>query len=189
MIYLKRKKSKMPNWCENNLSIHGWKEDMEKLMEVITIGEDEYSLLEKLYPTPEELNIGNVSMNPDEQQNANFEKFGYKSWYDWRIDKWGCKWPESDLEIGQEYTINSDGTATIAFNFNSAWSPPIEAFNKISKDYPNILFCLYYEEPGMGFCGSNIWSKGECQQQYEAELVSRYFDESYLFEEYVIGEQ
>ena len=69
----------MPNWCENNLSIYGKKEEMKKLMEVITIGEDEYSLLEKLYPTPDELNIGDVSMNPDEQQIANFEKFGYKS--------------------------------------------------------------------------------------------------------------
>ena len=47
-------------------------------------------------------------MTPDEQQIANFEKFGYKSWYDWRIDKWGTKWNESDLSIGQEYTENND---------------------------------------------------------------------------------
>ena len=179
----------MPNWCENNLSIYGKEEEMKKLMEVITISEDEYSLLDKLYPTPEELNIGDVSFTVDEQQIANLEKFGYKSWYDWRIEKWGTKWSESDLEIGQEYTINHDGTATIAFNFNSAWSPPIEAFNKISKDYPNILFCLYYEEPGMGFCGSNIWAKGECQEEYQSELVSRYFSEDYLHKLYVIGEE
>ena len=175
----------MPNWCSNNLSIYGKQEDMKKLMEVITVSEDEYSLLEKLYPTPEELNIGNVSMTPDEQQIANFEKFGYKSWYDWRIDKWGTKWPESDLNIGQDYTENNDGTSVIAFNFESAWSPPIEAFNEICKDYSNLVFCLYYEESGMGFCGSNIWANGKCQEEYQAELVSRYFDESYYYETYI----
>lgn len=184
MIYL-RKKKMMPNWCENHLSIHGKKEDMDKLIEVISIGGGEYSLLEKLYPTPEELNIGDVSMKPDEQQIRNQEKFGYKSWYDWRIDKWGTKWPESDLNIGQDYTINSDETATIAFNFDTAWAPPIEAFDKISIDYPDILFCLYYEEPGMGFCGRNVWAKGECVESYQAELITRYFDEDYLFDEYI----
>jgi hypothetical protein len=175
----------MPNWCSNNLSIHGKQEDMVKLMEVITIGEDEYSLLEKLYPTPEELNIGDVLMNPDEQQLANQEKFGYKSWYDWRIDKWGTKWAESDLHVGQDYTKHEDGTATIAFNFESAWSPPLEAFNKISLDYPNLLFCIYYEEPGMAFCGKAIWANGEMQENSQAELIDRYFDEEYLFDSYI----
>ena len=37
-----------------------------------------------------------------------------------------------------------------------AWGPPIEAFDKISQDFPKILFCLYYEEPGMGFCGRKV---------------------------------
>jgi hypothetical protein len=175
----------MPNWCSNNLSIYGKIEDMKKLMEVITIGEDEYSLLEKLYPTPDELNIGDVSFTVDEQQQANFEKFGYKSWYDWRIAKWGTKWPESDLHVGQDYTENKDGTAVIAFNFESAWCSPLEAFDKISMDYPNLLFCIYYEEPGMGFCGSAVWGDGERQQNSQAELIDRYFDEEYLFDSYI----
>lgn len=173
----------MPNWCENNLSIFGKIEDMEKLMEVITISEDEYELLEKLYPTPEELNVGNVStISPDEQQLANQEKYGYKSWYDWRIDKWGTKWNENDLSIGQEYTVQNDDWSVIAFNFNTAWAPPIEAFDKISVDYPNLLFCLYYEEPSMAFCGKNVWINGESIESSQAELVTRYFDEEYLYE-------
>jgi hypothetical protein len=158
---------------------------MEKLMEVITLSDGQHSLLEKLYPTPDELNIGDVSMNPDEQQIANFEKFGYKSWYDWRVAKWGTKWPESDLSIGQEYTEHSDETATIAFNFETAWGSPLEAFDKISKDYPNLLFCIYYEEPGMGFCGKCIWGKGERQEEEESNLIGSYFDEQYLFDEYI----
>lgn len=179
----------MPNWCENHLSIYGKKDDMKEIMDVIDMGNDEYSLLNALYPTPEELNIGDVSMNPDEQQIANFEKFGYKSWYDWRIDKWGTKWPESSLSVGQKYTENSDGTSVIAFNFETAWAPPIEAFSKIAKDYPNILFCLYYEEPGMGFCGSNVWGNGKVQEEMQTDLVSKWFEEDWLYQQYIVDLQ
>jgi hypothetical protein len=175
----------MPNWCQNNLSIYGKKEEMIKFIEAISISEGEYVLLEKLYPTPEELLLGNLSMPNDEQQLANQEKFGYKSWYDWRIDKWGTKWTESDLQIGQELTHYDNGKSAIAFNFESAWSPPVEAFNKIAMDYPNLIFCLYYEEPGMCFCGKNVWANGESIESVQAELVSDYFDEEYLYEEYI----
>lgn len=175
----------MPNWCENNLSIMGRKEDMDKFMEVITIRKDEYSLLETLYPTPEDLNIGDVPFVPNEEMKANGEKHGFHSWYDWRIANWGCKWPESGLSVGQEYTENDDGTSVIAFNFETPWGPPIEAFDKISKDYPNLLFCLYHEEPGMGFCGRNIWAKGESIESESSDLISRWFDEDYLFGEYI----
>ena len=185
IINLKRKKKAMPNWCENQLSIYGKKEDMDKFISVIKAGEDEYKLLETLYPTPEELSIGDVSMTPDEQQLANQQKFGYKSWYDWRIDKWGTKWPESDLRIAQDYTNRADDRVEIAFGFDTAWSPPIEAFDKISMDYPNLLFCLYYEEPGMGFCGKNVWANGESIESYQGDLITDYFDEDYLFEEYI----
>ena len=179
-----RKKKTMPNWCENHLSIYGKKEDMDKFISVIKAGEDEYKILDNLYPTPEELMIGDVSFTVDEIQKANLEKFGYKSWYDWRIDKWGTKWQECDLFVQQEYTIRAEDKSEIAFGFNTAWAPPIEAFNKISADYPSILFCLYYEEPGMGFCGKNIWFDGECKEEYQSELIQNYFEEDYLFETY-----
>ena len=185
---MQRKKREMPNWCENNLSIYGEIEEMKKIMAVIKIDDDTYSLLEKLYPTPDELKADNVKFfnetDNSEDEKDRIKKFGYKNWYDWRIAKWGTKWTESDLQIGQEYTEHIDH-AVIAFNFNSAWSPPIEAFNKISEDYPNLVFCLYYEEPGMGFCGSNIWANGEEKESYQTELVSRYFDEEYLYEQYI----
>ena len=180
----------MPNWCQNNLSIYGKQEEMKKIMEIITIREDEYSLLDTLYPTPEELNIGDVSIQTvSEQQTANFEKFGYKSWYEWRIDKWGTKWPETDISVGQEYTENQDGTSVIAFNFDTAWGPPIDAFNKISKDYPDVLFCLYFEETGMGFCGSRVWAKGEIELEEDSQIITTYFEEDYLFETLITNKQ
>lgn len=160
----------MPNWCENNLSIYGKIDDMRKLIDVIKTESGEYELLERLYPTPPELLEGN-------------------DWYMWRINNWGTKWTESDLQVGQDYTEMRIDKAVIAFNFNSAWSPPIEAFDKIAKDYPKLIFCLYYEEPGMMFCGSNVWGNGEQQESNQADLVSRWFDEEYLYDEYCTKEQ
>jgi hypothetical protein len=174
----------MPNWCQNNLSISGNIEDMKKIMEVIEVGDGEYKLLSTLYPIPEELEIGDIPVGQTtEQMESNIEKFGYKSWYDWCIDKWGTKWAESGLFVGEEYTVDIDKDfAVIAFNFDTAWNPPIQAFDKISKDYPNILFYLYYEETGMAFCGRNIWALGECQYSQEAELISKWFDEEYDYD-------
>ena len=177
----------MPNWCENQLSITGPHEDMVKLHGIIRISEDEFQLLEALYPTPEDLKIGDVSLVPDEKQTSNLEKHGYKSWYDWRIDKWGCKWPESSLHVSQSFTYYTH-LAQIAFTFETPWGPPIEAFHKISQDWPKLLFCLYYEEPGMGFCGTSVWGNGEIQEESQSELIHRYFDEEYLYETYIANQ-
>lgn len=178
----------MPNWCENNLSIHGPKDEMDRFHEIIKKDDGEYSLLENLYPTPEDLINTTSSYSKDDwsdEQKANFEKYGHADWYSWRIANWGTKWKESDLYVGQEYTVNEvDGTATIAFNFNTAWAPPIEAFDKISKDWPNLLFCIYYEEPGMAFCGNCIWLNGEQKEASHSDMVNRFFDEEYLYEMY-----
>lgn len=184
----------MPNWCENQLSISGKKYDMDKFIDVINEN-GEYKLLTNLYPMPSELDIESASMRGEEywteQQRANKEKYGFTDWYSWRIHNWGCKWPESDLSVSQEYGtagMTSDGTTvfTIAFRFETPWGPPIEAFEKISNDYPELLFCLYFEEPGMGFCGERVWGNGELVSSTDSELVNRFFDEPYLYEHTII---
>lgn len=174
----------MPNWCENLLSITGNDDDMDKFMEVITLENGSFSLLEKLYPTPEELMIGDVSMEPDQQQIENQKILGYKSWYEWRIEKWGCKWAESRLYVKQDYQRHFE-YSQIVFCFETPWGPPIEAFDKISGDWPRLLFCLYHEEPGMGFCGRDVWAKGKRQETEQGTLIQSHFDEEDLYEEYI----
>ena len=49
------------------------------------------------------------------------------NWYDWRVTNWGTKWDISDE--GLEYVDNGDGTSVIQGWFDSAWAPPIEAYN------------------------------------------------------------
>lgn len=173
----------MPNWCTNHLSVYGKDDDMKAFLNAIK-SDDSYALLENLYPTPDELNIGDVPFHANETMKALKEKYGYASWYDWRIDNWGCKWPENDLFVSSPYEIVGDEHGLISFQFETPWSPPVDAFNKICQDYPTLLFCLYYEEEGMGFCGKNIWCNGELQEEHESEIVRSYFDEEYLYNQY-----
>jgi hypothetical protein len=183
----------MPNWCENRLSIAGPKEDISNIFEKIKNQDPDgknqtYQIFENLYPTPPELNIGDApvgSANWTEQQKSNLKKFGYTDWYDWRNDKWGTKWGDCETHLAQDIFTNSDGISTVAFYFDSAWAPPIEGFHKIASDYPNLLFCLYYQETGMGFCGRNVWANGECVEEDSADLITDYFDEDYLYNEYI----
>ncbi len=122
----------MPNWCNNSLSISGPNEDLEKLLRDADNGEEGNFSLEKLVPIPKELS---------------------EDWYNWRVSNWGTKWDigKVDIEKSDEH---------MSFNFETAWAPPIEAFNTISKNYPNLSFELTYEEPGMDFCGKAEFQNG-----------------------------
>ena len=121
----------MPNWCTNTLTITG---NVSTLCELKTVIEaDRAGLLEAIAP------IG-------EWEYAN------------AVEKWGTKWDVSTE--GLEYTLNGDGTATIEGYFDSAWSPPIEAFHQLAQDWDSCYIQLKYFEPGMGFVG--VWdSEGE----------------------------
>lgn len=197
MIYLRKKKI-MPNWCENSLSIAGKLDDLMEILNAMNVKFDEnnhinddFEILQTLYPTPQELlDTGASFRSPENEEKAsqlenNIKKYGSKDWYDWRIKHWGTKWGESDLRIQQELHTNDRNISSIAFGFDTAWAPPIEAFTKICADYPKLVFSLYYEEPGMGFCGKNVWADGEMQEEEAADLVSDYFDESDLYDQYI----
>jgi hypothetical protein len=87
--------------------------------------------------------------------NSNLETYGMKNWYDWCVVNWGTKW---DIDGSGD----RHGDESAEYYFDSAWSPPIEAFLKISQDFPGLSFDLEYFEPGMAFCGRVTIENGEC---------------------------
>jgi hypothetical protein len=76
----------------------------------------------------------------------NLETYGAKNWYDWCIKNWGTKW---DIEGSG----NRVGEESLSYNFSSAWSPPVEAFVKISESFPDLTFVIQYFESGACFSG------------------------------------
>ena len=61
----------------------------------------------------------------------NLKKYGYKDWYDFCIDKWGCKWNADDTDIYES-----------VISFETPWSSPDRIFTELSKHVPvRVMSC------------------------------------------------
>ena len=143
----------MPNWCSNILMIRGDVETLSQLKPVLEKGE---GLLEAIKPIGE--------------------------WeYGTAVEAWGTKWDVTTE--GLEFIDNGDGTAEITGYFDSAWSPPLEAFYQLAQDWDSCYIELKYFEPGMCFVG--VWDSEGGDAYYEGvdELLETTVEEdSVLFE-------
>ena len=130
----------MPNWCNNSITITGPVETVKQLWEdAKTAHEGEFGLLSAMSPMPKELE-GTTAPSEDGM-----------NWYNWRVSNWGTKWDISDE--GLEFIENEDGTAEITGWFDSAWAPPIGAYEKFCDDMDNCEISASYYEMGMDFAG------------------------------------
>ena len=136
----------MPNWCNNSITISGSTETLETLWE--EANKEDSGLLQAMVPMPKALHDTTSPCEPDE---ALQEKYGASNWYDWAVRNWGTKWDVS-LE-GLDFHNNHDGTSTIEGWFDSAWGPPIEAYNTFLDDMDGCSIEATYEEGGMDFAG------------------------------------
>lgn len=136
----------MPNWCNNTFSITGNTESIRDLWEAAqTAGPDGgFGLLNAIAP------IGDWD-------------------YGTAVDTWGTKWDVSDE--GLQFTDNGDGTASISGWFDSAWSPPIGAYEQLAADFDSCIIEASYYEPGMDFGG--FWSS-EGGDEYLENLHDEY---------------
>ena len=127
----------MPNLCLNYVSISGPK---EKIAQIWGAMNEKGGLLEAIAPIGE-WEYGTASA------------------------RWGTKWDVDTRDL-KVHDISYGDMSEIAGSFESAWSPPIEAFEELCKD-TDIKVMLDYFEPGMAFCG--VWSSTEGTEQYEID--------------------
>jgi len=73
--------------------------------------------------------------------------------YQFACDNWGTKWDVLDAWVVE----CSDSELSVGFD--TAWSPPIEAYQKLEEMGFDIT--AYYYESGLSFCGSYINGKDE----------------------------
>ena len=145
----------MPNWCNNSVVLkHSDPAMIERARKAFN-GE---GLLQEFIPVPQSLRdtvAGSMGEDQREaheaQQKANIEKHGYANWYDFCVNEWGTKW-----EIGADGNPAQDIPGGLMLGFESAWSPPIAAYEKL-LDMGFEIEAMYYE-PGMAFAG--IWDNG-----------------------------
>ena len=145
----------MPNWCNNSVELYH--EDPVMIERARTAFNDG-RLLDEFIPVPKDLHIvaGSVG-DPDEQKKLledtarNLATYGYGNWYDFCVNEWGTKW-----DIGADGNPAQDIPGGLMLGFESAWSPPIGAYEKLMEQGFTIR-AMYYE-PGMAFAG--IWEDG-----------------------------
>lgn len=154
----------MPNWCQNSITLHHRDPAMiDRAMKALAAS----TLLQEFVPCPQDL-IDTVADFPSEdkraaheaQENRNLELYGYKNWYDWNVANWGTKW-----DVGSDDTLGRIDDHTLEASFDSAWSPPCQAYEKLCAMGFEIE--AYYNEPGMAFCGKFTGNENEFFDDYQ----------------------
>jgi hypothetical protein len=146
----------MPNWTDNIITI---KHADKALIDAIEATNDtDKGVLATIIPCPEELNDDDLttwSRGPeqaarDRKKAAVKAKYGYESWYEWNIAHWGTKW-----DLCQPVISRIDDN-TVVINCQTAWSPPVAAFETmVSRGYEiRALYC------GEGPEYAGIWDNG-----------------------------
>ena len=142
----------MPNWCNNNLTLtHEDPAMILRAKEALDRGE----FLNEFIPVPTDLQItagflgdGDEQKELERKTAENREKYGYGNWYDFCCGEWGTKW---DVGGDGQSDIHPDGKM-LHTSFDSAWSPPVNAYEKLVELGFGVE-AMYYEG-GMGYAGA-----------------------------------
>jgi len=162
----------MPNWVYNSLTIEGSEEliaDVKRMLNKPFVQKHDswnqttgkMELSDTMYSNPvfafhniynhtqDNISEEEYLKQPDHKQPlAEALMFKGNHWYDWNVRNWGTKWDVA-VSHNEEYPdteITIDSKDTLAYRFNTAWSPPTEAIVKLSAQYPDLDFELSYEE-------------------------------------------
>lgn len=120
-------------------------------------------------PAPEKLSTMSEKME-NWMEQFQFEIAHGMDWYHWNVREWGCKWEIGDAHV--EFTNKG-----LEYQFQSAWSPPANALDKLAAQYPKINMSLRCHDEGDCFAAELHWNNGE--RTYEADIPINH----YLMEE------
>ena len=130
----------MPNWVYNNLKIKDSDEMLKKIKE---------ELINKNIEDKEEddeqlqcITFQNIIPRPPEEED----------WYNWNIQNWGTKWDATSASF--EFSGKE-----LSYNFNTAWSAPMNVILSLSKMYPSSTITHTYEEE-QGWGGKEVYRNG-----------------------------
>ena len=148
----------MPNWCNNNIKITGPNSVIDKIEKIVKnekYEKPEDGLLHYFHPMPDELR--DTTADGTKRKKLQ-KKYGFDDWYGWAVENWSTKWDIHEF-YGVDRNYINDDESTIAFGFDSAWAPPIGAYEKFIAENSNVSIRATYYEGGCDFMG--IWDNGD----------------------------
>ena len=174
----------MPNWCNNYLELeHEDPAMIERAQKAFA----DAKLLEEFCPVPSSLHVvaGRVGDDTDPkqieleaQEASNIATHGYANWYDYCVNEWGTKW-----DVGGDGYEAQDIPGGLILTFESAWAPPVAAYDKL-EGLGFRIRAMYYE-PGMGFAGiyedghDDYYEYGGMNSETIAETLPAELDEAF----------
>ena len=72
--------------------------------------------------------------------------------YDWSVANWGTKW-----DVGGDSDPHHESDTAASFYFDSAWSPPIHAYDSLVNQGFRV-YAMYYES---GMCFAGVYDNGD----------------------------
>ena len=146
----------MPNWCMNEVSIHGEEQEVAKFVEECFTKVDNQQVLDfdKVLPEPDYDKPKKDGTHNDGVQTKLNAPHEHPDWYTWRNANWGTKWNIVPSKGGSVDGYSIDITKDyINLTFDTAWSPPDGIYDAIGDRYPDLDVNWFYREDGMQMAG------------------------------------
>jgi len=139
----------MPNYCENQATFtHTDPKQIQRIIEAY----NNNKLFDEFVPChPDLLRESENKQQEKSIKKENINKYGYGDWYEWRINNWGTKW-DVGCQDDNDITYDPSNPNEVILYFNSAWSPPISFYNKLTEDF-GFEVKAYFLEEGAAFVG------------------------------------
>jgi hypothetical protein len=136
----------MPNWCQNHLTVIGATPEFRAWLA------DGFTF-QRMNP---------VSPPAPHQDSAS------DSWRNLNTccNAWGTK---CDLDDKEQRQVADELLETGSSFFDTAWSPPIQAIDALSRQFPEVSFQLDYCKLGMFFAGTATFQDGDCHDDCNDE--------------------
>lgn len=121
----------MPNWEYNKLVIRGSKEQIKKIRPKLFNKDDKFTftaLIPEDLDDPEYRVVDKDSGVQTQDLRADGTAF---NWYNFHLNKWGCKWDASDDAFEETET-------EIVVTFTTPWGPPNEWFKVLRSKFKGL---------------------------------------------------
>jgi hypothetical protein len=132
----------MPNWCENEIEIHGPNDEMERFIDLFFTMRKDDGLWIDFYK------VAPLDMGEDQNGDPKWD-------YDTASEKWGTKWAPEQKNAWEIHT--SDNFTNLTGCFDTAWDAPRGIYdlmqNWIDENDSEIYIDWFYKEPNMRFAG------------------------------------
>jgi hypothetical protein len=183
----------MPNWVYNGLTIEGNPEQVKSLIvqmnkpfvdSIKPNGDLAFSIQQRKYVNPI-FSFRNIVAPTDMEAYHSVPVFPEKfslafegnDWYNFNNREWGTKWDVAVAEDDKYPTTTiqeaeNGENYVVYYSFETAWSRPLPAIEKLSSQYPTLLFTLSYEEE-TGWGGEMEFLRGEVISESEYENMCR----------------